>query len=108
MPVLGSMSLRTELAQPGAEFEIAFIAKGVPDMFDQDPEQDVKRDSLYCMCQSFHCFPFLTVTGFQDSPYPKLIWSRNTGQTGEWRPDEEVLRLWKEKSNGFLVRFLDY
>jgi len=67
MPVLDSMTLRAELAQPGAEFEIAFIAKGVPDMFDKDPEQDVKRDRLYCMCQSFHCFPFLNVQGFSRS-----------------------------------------
>jgi hypothetical protein len=39
----------------------------------------------------------------EDSLRPRLYW-----QTGDWRPAEEVLDLWKEAARGLLVKFFEF
>ena len=61
------LEMKALAVSPGSRetFELDFLAEGVIDFQDENPERDVERARLYC-------------------------------QTGDWRPSEEVLGLWKE------------
>ncbi|KAL8709697.1 MAG: hypothetical protein Q9220_005637 [cf. Caloplaca sp. 1 TL-2023] len=80
MPSLQTMSLTSTIRDPDAAgFEVYFHAKGERSKFDPDEEPDIVDKE-------------------------RLYWF-----VGSWRPDEEVLKTWKEgREKELVVRFVEW